>query len=234
MTVRKEKTLKLKRPTQAIEEVFRRICAEGIRRETLAAVAGSRQGGLVARKEKTLQFKPPTQAVKEAFRTVCAEEINREVLTAVAGSMIILEPSPEVEQAEWLLQAELQGRFFALSAVFGINPTLPGADCKLALRLALEFVPGFNFLRLERRGTPKRVMREHKGLVEAIDKIRIESKQTVGGACRTLVKRTGSWKRKRASDVEAAYYRLLQQQRNRKGVGETIARRLRLRGGADS
>ena len=195
----------------------------------------------MARKKRTLKFKPPPREVREAFRIVFREELNEkllglanEKLLPLLNDTIVLEPSLEVEQAKRLLRSELEGRLFALYDLFSINPTLPGAGDKLALCLALEFVPGFDFLHLDRRGTPKRVIRDHAGLVEAIEKIRRESRQTVHQACLSLVKKPGAWKRKRVVDVEAAYYRTLQGLKNRKVFGDNIAQRLRLRGTADS
>ena len=193
---------------------------------------------MTARKKSIVKFKPPLREVRDAFRTLCADQLMQKLLAAAnptaANPTVALGPSLEVEQAKRLLRAEIEGRLFALYALFSLDPTLPDSGHDLALCLALNFVPGFDFLHLERRGTPKRVIRDHKALAAEIEKMKRESDLTIRQICDLLAKKAGRRNGARPAELEAAYYRVLDAQKSIKSVSESIVERLRVRGATGS
>jgi hypothetical protein len=160
------------------------------------------------KKTNAPDFGKPSPAVMEAG-AVYRHEVRARVLRYQSNWPQKIPHDAEFESAMSVLVEETQRRIDILMAHYRIGDRRGNyAYFGLALRLAQEFVAGFDPCSLSVRGAPRLLRSDRENLADAIEALRDKNK-TIAQACKDLSKGPGKWKGQGWKCLESAYYRYL-------------------------
>lgn len=117
------------------------------------------------------------------------------------------------EYGEIQISVDAAEKLKALFDYYGIEPQAEGADLKLALALATDYIPGFSFVDSEprKKGRPNRWMGSDGLTLFALvkDKINQNSKLSVEAACK-IISKNGYFKDVSEKSLPTRYYEVIQ------------------------
>jgi hypothetical protein len=114
------------------------------------------------------------------------------------------------ELSEWASKAIFDEQWRRLRVVadqYGTDLESHSDSWRLALLLAIDFVPGFSSFAGIRKGRARTAARDHLDLATEVKSLIKEKNRSAFNACEILSKRKGKWKGRKPASLEATYYR---------------------------
>jgi hypothetical protein len=114
------------------------------------------------------------------------------------------------ELSEWVGKAifdEQWRRLRVIADQYGTDLASHSDSWRLALLLAIDFVPGFSPFAGMHKGRARTAARDHLDLATEVKSLIKEKKCSAFNACEILSKRKGKWKGEKPTSLEANYHR---------------------------
>jgi hypothetical protein len=114
------------------------------------------------------------------------------------------------ELSEWVGEAifdEQWRRLRVIADQYGTDLASHSDSWRLALLLAIDFVPGFSPFAGMHKGRARTAARDHLDLATEVKSLIKEKKCSAFNACEILSKRKGKWKGEKPTSLEANYHR---------------------------
>jgi len=130
------------------------------------------------------------------------------------------------ELSEWASKAifdEQWRRLRVIADQYGTDLASHSDSWRLALLLAIDFVPGFSLFAGMHKGRARTAARDHLDLATEVNSLIKEKNRSAFNACEILSKRKSKWKGVKPASLEATYYRFTDAvKRERKDIDAAI------------
>lgn len=154
--------------------------------------------------KKRFNFGDTTDGAKKAL------ELLKPVRNPLNPRDLELSKRDRAELSEWASKAifdEQWRRLRVIADQYGTDLASRSDLWRLALRLAIDFVPGFS--PFATKGRSRTAARDHLDLTTEVKSLIKEKNCSTFNACEILSKRKGKWKGEKPASLEASYYRFI-------------------------
>jgi hypothetical protein len=151
--------------------------------------------------KKPFNFGDTTDSAKKALELLKREPGKPRDIELVRAQM---------ELQEWVQKTLFQEQWRRLTVIathYQADLQSHTGATSLALRLAIDFVPGFSPFAEIRKGRARSVAREHRDLATEVDALITGKGCSAFNACKILSDRKGKWQFKNPEVLEASYHR---------------------------
>jgi hypothetical protein len=154
--------------------------------------------------KKRFNFGDTTDSAKRAL------ELLKPRRNPLTPRDVELSKRDRAELSEWAGKAifdEQWRRLRVIADQYGTDLESHSDSWRLALLLAIDFVPGFSLFPGMHRGRARTAARDHFDLATEVNSLIKEESRSAFNACEILSKRKGKWKGVKPTSLEATYHR---------------------------